>query len=96
MPYHNVLDGFHYVEVQRGNNRDITITPPNHGTARTFREVDGQGPIQQDQNWYHHNVPAFYDALARAIIDTYNPAADTFAVPVNVRIHRTEYEYTYI
>lgn len=93
MPYHNSLNGFHYVEVRRGNNRDITITPPDHGTARTFREVNGQGPIQQNQNWYHNNVPAFYNALAAAIIATYDPTTDTFAVPVDVEIHNTDYTY---
>lgn len=93
MPYHNALNGFHYVEVRRGDNRDINITTPS-GTTYNFRAPNGQGPIHQDQNWYHNNVPAFYDALAAAIIAAYNPATDTFTVPVNVRIHRTDYTYS--
>ncbi len=84
---------FTYSEQHRGRNRDIIITCNDDNSTVEYRATDGKGPLQQDANWYENNIKVFYDSLAKAIANAYIANGDNWDSTVEVRIHRTDYEY---
>lgn len=84
---------FTYSERHRGRNRDIYIKCETDDTDAVYKHADREGPLQLDGNWYENNIAAFYDSLAEAIATAYIANGNVWIGTVNVRIHRTNYQY---
>lgn len=84
---------FRYVEVRRGDNRDIQII---HSTPDAQRQEyrSNNGPISQGVNWYHNHVEYFYTSLGDAIAQRYIANGNVWPNAVTTIIHGTEYTYT--
>lgn len=91
------IDGqkFRYVEVRRGDNRDIQIIHCVTG-AQWEEYRSNNGPISQGVNWYHNHVSIFYTTLGDAIAQEYIDNGNLWPNTITTTIHGTEYTYTKI
>ncbi len=80
------------VESRHGDNRDIQIIHSIDG-ANWVEYRSNNGPISQNNNWYHNHVEEFYRQLCTAIAQEYINNNNVWVNSVTTTING--YEYTY-
>ncbi len=91
-----VINNQHFigVEERHGSNRDINIIH-SIGGADWVEYRSHDGPISQDNDWYHdeNNAETFYEQLCTAIAQEYINNNNVWVNSVTTTIHRHQYTY---